>query len=218
LGAHERPGWSRRLHCSRDRTRSSKVSDQQAALALGDSSRWLRYGFGDRRRSALTSLMMSRRASGPWFTNSFIIELMAMVMTATRTIDQAMSSGFRAAIAPANSSSSFAMLAPAQVVLGCIGGSFCARLRACKRPALRAGLGEYSDFEWVLGRLHLGRHGTSRQGFVLLVIAAGDVCVRQARVHNVRAPVPAIGECVGTPAPRSGWFQCWSGSTPSTIC
>ena len=36
----------------------------------------------------------------------------------------------------------FPMLAPAQVVLGCISNVLRARIWACKRPALRAGLGD----------------------------------------------------------------------------
>jgi hypothetical protein len=85
----------------------------------------------------------------------------------------------------------------------------------------------YSDYERDLGRLRLGRHGTSPQG--LLEIAARDVCVRPARVHNVRGADPRRSGSVlpaptgssarsTTPASRSVGFQCWSGSVLSTIC
>ena len=122
--------------------RTQRVGDPQEALGSAISRWFLRYDFGVLRRSASTSLMMSRRAAGVCFTNAFIIRRMATVMTTTRTINQMRGVGFRAAMTPAINSSSFAMLTPAQVVLGCIWNVLRARNWACKRPALWAGLGD----------------------------------------------------------------------------
>jgi hypothetical protein len=57
-----------------------------------------------------------------------------------------------------------------------------------KGPLCGRALVTYSGLERDLGRLQLGRHGTSPQGFVLL--AGDDVCVRLARVHDVKARIP----------------------------
>jgi hypothetical protein len=95
LGAGQRASGSKRLPRSRaPYAQLQSASGQQAALALGDSSRWLRYGFGGRRRSASTSLMMSRRTAGLWFANFFIVTLMATVTITTKTIIKTRRAGF----------------------------------------------------------------------------------------------------------------------------
>jgi hypothetical protein len=64
--------------------------------------------------------MMSRRTAGLCFANFFIVELMATVMTITKTIDQRRAVGFKAAMAAANDLSSLPRLTPTQVILGCM--------------------------------------------------------------------------------------------------
>jgi hypothetical protein len=108
LGAGQRASGSKRLPRSRaPYAQLQSASGQHAALALGDSSRWLRYGFGGRRRSASTSLMMSRRTAGLWFANFFIVTLMATVTITTKTIIKTRRAGFSSVMVPANCSSSF---------------------------------------------------------------------------------------------------------------
>jgi hypothetical protein len=161
--------------------------------------------------------MMSRRTAGLCFANFFIVELMATVMTITRTIDQMRVVGFKAAMTAADSSSSLPRLTPAQVVLGCVEFPSVPVSGHAKGPLCERALVTYSGLERDLGRLQLGRHGTSPQGFVLL--AAGDVCVRLARVHNVKSRIPNHR---GMRSRRRRLDQCGftvgSGSAPSMIC
>ena len=119
----------------------TELSAQQAAPALGDSSCWLATTLRVRRRSSLTSLMMSRRTAGLCSANlrHYRVGGDGDDYHENDQPDEG-SSGSKRQMTAAIDLSSFAMLAPAsstRVHLECP----CAGI-GHQRPALWAGLGD----------------------------------------------------------------------------